>query len=55
MNFESLNDKMFKPLSETKMRALRGGYTVSLTGCSDTSNNDSRCTDEGPRDKDQQL
>lgn len=52
MNFESLNDKKFMPLSETKMRALRGGYTVTSTQCVDTSNNDSRCSDEGPRDKD---
>ncbi len=55
MNFESLNDPMFRSLSEAKSRALRGGYTVTLTQCSDTTDNDSRCGDEGPRDKDKEI
>ena len=55
MKFESLNDSLFATLSETKTRALRGGYTVNLTGCGDTSNNDSGCSDEGPRDKDKVI
>ena len=56
MNFESLNDSMFKTLSETKSRSLRGGYTITLTGCSETNGGaDGSCSDNGPRDKDKTI
>ena len=36
MNFESMNDEMFKSYSDEKSRSMRGGYTRLLTDCSST-------------------
>lgn len=55
MKFESLNDPMFRILSETKSRALRGGYTTALTSCTQTTNNDHFCGDRAEVDKDKPV
>jgi len=36
LNFESLKNPMFKTMGKEKMVRVRGGYTITLTACSNT-------------------
>lgn len=46
MQFEKIKDELFKSFDDVQSRAIRGGYTVCGTNCSDTNGgSDASCSD----------